>query len=64
MRYEDQLEKLKVENSSLSATVQKNAADLLKLDEQIHALELELTISQVNVLLEINSKLLGVHCET
>ncbi len=49
MRYEDQLEKLKVENSSLSASVQKNAADLLKLDEQIHALELELTISQVSV---------------
>ena len=47
MRYEDQVEKLKIENNTLSDTVQTNAGELLRQEEQIHALELELTISKV-----------------
>ena len=46
MKYEDQLEKMKMENNALSDTVQKNAQDLVRLEEQCHTLELELTISQ------------------
>ena len=47
MRYEDQVEKLKIENNTLSDTVQTNAGELLRQEEQTHALELELTISKV-----------------
>ena len=47
MRYEDQVEKLKIENNTLSDTVQTNAGELLRQEEQIHSLELELTISKV-----------------
>ena len=46
VKCEDQLEKFKIENQALSDTVQRNAQDLLRLDEQTHQLELELTISQ------------------
>ena len=49
MKYEDQAEKLKMENSALSDTVQANAAELLRQEEQIHELELELTISKVRL---------------
>ena len=41
------MEKLKIENNTLSDTVQTNAGELLRQEEQIHALELELTISKV-----------------
>ena len=46
MKYEDQLEKLKLENNALSDSLSKNAQDLLRMEDQIHGLELELTISQ------------------
>ena len=46
MKYEDQVEKLKHENTALSDTVQKNATDILRLEENNQHLELELTISQ------------------
>ncbi len=46
MKYEDQVEKLKLENTALSDTVQKNAGDMLRQEEQTQNLELELTISQ------------------
>merc|ERR1719210_766398 len=43
---EDQVDKMKMENCALSDTLSKNAADLLRTDEQIQHLNLELTISQ------------------
>ena len=46
MRYEDQVDKLKLENVALSDTVQRNAAEILRLEERTHHLELELAISQ------------------
>jgi dynactin complex subunit len=46
MKYEDQVEKLKMENMALSDTVQRNAQDLLRMEEQVSHLNLELTISQ------------------
>ena len=46
MKYEDQVDKMKMENMALSDTLGKNAADLLRLDEQTQHLNLELSISQ------------------
>ena len=46
MKYEDRLEKLKLENEALSDKVGKNASDMCHMDEQIQQLELELTISR------------------
>ena len=46
MKYEDQLEKLKLENNALSDSLSKNAQDMLRMEDQIQGLELELTISQ------------------
>lgn len=46
MRYEDETEKLKMENSALSDSVARNAEQLVRLEEQLHQVELELAISQ------------------
>ena len=46
LKYEDQLEKLRMENDALSDKVGKNAQDMCRMEEQTHQLELELTISQ------------------
>ena len=46
LRYEDELEKLKLENTALSDTLTKNAQQLLRHDEQLQSQQLELTIAQ------------------
>ena len=46
MKYEDQMEKIKCENQALSDTVTRNATDMLRMEDQLQQLELELTISQ------------------
>ena len=46
MRYEEQLEKLKAENSVLSETTSNHMQSMLRMEEQVQTLELELMISQ------------------
>ena len=46
MKYEDRLEKLRIENEALSDKVGKNATDMCRMEEQIQQFELELTISR------------------
>ena len=46
MCYEEQLEKLKAENSVLNDTTSNHLQSMLRMEEQVQTLELELTISQ------------------
>lgn len=46
MEYEDEVEKLRFENYDLKESLSMSAKDLLRLEEQIHTLKLELEVSK------------------
>ena len=46
LRFEEEIEKLKLENGALSDALTKNANELMRNEEQIHSMQLELTVSQ------------------
>ena len=46
MQYEDEIEKVKLENGALSDALTKNANELMRNEEQIQSMQLELTVTQ------------------